>query len=75
MIQEAMLSYRRVYKEMIGPGLALSVNLTQRETENWEEPRGNRADSGFTSSLEPQPMLDSMTKSNVNPTSRKEMFN
>lgn len=70
-----MLSYRRVYKEMIGPGLALSVNLTQRETENWEEPRGNRADSGFTPSLEPQPMLDSMTKSNVNPTSRKEMFN
>lgn len=69
-----MLSYRRVYKEMIGPGLALSVNRSQKETENMEVPRGNKADSGFTSSLELQPMLDSMTKSNVYPTSRKEMF-
>lgn len=68
------VSYRSVYNEMIGPGLALSVNRSQRETENWEVPRGNRADSGLTSSLELQPMLDSITKSNVYLTSRKKML-
>lgn len=59
---------------MIGPGLALSVNRSQRETENWEVPRGNRADSGLTSSLELQPVLDTMTKSKVYLTSRKKML-
>lgn len=68
------VSYRSVYNEMIGPGLALSVNRSQRETENWEVPRGNRADSGLTSSLELQPVLDSMTKSKVYLTSRKKML-
>lgn len=58
---------------MIGPGLALSVNRNQRETENWEVPRGNSADSGFTSSLELQAMFDSMTKSKYL-TSRKKML-
>lgn len=59
---------------MIGPGLALSVNRSQRETENWEVPRGNRADSGFSSSLELQAMFDSMTMSKVYLTSRKKML-
>lgn len=59
---------------MIGPGLAMSVNRSQRETENWEVPRGNSADSGFTSSLELQAMFDSMTKSKVYLTSRKKML-
>lgn len=68
------VSYRSVYNEMIGPGLALSVNRSQRETENWEVPRRNRADSGLTSSLELQPVLDSMTKSKVYLTSRKKIL-
>lgn len=47
---------------MIGLGLVLFVNRSQREIENWEVFRGNSVDLGFILFFELQVMFDLMIK-------------
>lgn len=50
---------------MIGLGLVLFVNCSQREIENWEVFRGNSVDLGFILFFELQVMFDLMIKLKV----------
>lgn len=59
---------------MIGLGLDLFVNRSQREIENWEVFRGNSVDLGFILFFELQFMLDLIIKLNVYFIFRKKCY-
>lgn len=59
---------------MIGLGLVLFVNCSQREIENWEVFRGNSVDLGFILFFELQVMFDLMIMLKVYFIFRKKML-